>query len=313
MQSSGRTLAARACALAPAIAFLFAACGQDDGKKPASQVAVRVNKEEITVHQLNNAMAQFRNLSPEQQQAVTKQVLERMVDQELLVQKAMEKKLDRDPRVMQAIEASKRQILSQTYLEQLAQQLPKPGAEEIRKFYESRPDLFAERKIYRLQELAIPARPEVTAQLLEEQVRKAKSLNDVVSWLKSINVPFNANSTVKAAEQLPLEVVPRLAQLQVGQVMLMPAQQGYLLVQVAATEKQPLDEKQATPFIEQFLVNQKRLELARAEVKQARDAAKIEYVGTFAQAAKAAEAPKADASKAAAEKSVIDKGVAGLR
>jgi EpsD family peptidyl-prolyl cis-trans isomerase len=295
------------------VAVLLAACGQDDGKKPASQVAVRVNKEEITVHQLNNAMAQFRNLSPEQQQAVTKQVLERMVDQELLVQRALEKKLDREPRVMQSIEASKRQILSQAYLEQLSAQAPRPSAEEIRKFYGERPELFAERKIYRLQELAIPARAEITPQLLEEQVRKAKSLNDVVTWLKSLNVPFNANSTVKAAEQLPLEVVPRLAQLQTGQVMLMPAQQGYLLVQVAATEKQPLDEKQATPFIEQFLVNQKRLELARAEVKQARDAAKIEYVGTFAEAAaKAPEARKADAPKAA-EKSAIDKGVAGLR
>ena len=84
---------------------------------------------------------------------------------------------------------------------------------------------------------------------------------------------------MKAAEQLPLEVVPKLAQLQVGQVMLMPAQQGFLLVQVAATEKQPLDQKQATPFIEQFLVNQKKLELARSEMKQMRDAAKIEYVG----------------------------------
>jgi EpsD family peptidyl-prolyl cis-trans isomerase len=315
MQSSGRALAARAWTLALVIAFLIAACGQDDGKKPASQVAVRVNKEEITVHQLNNAMAQFRNLGPEQQQAVTKQVLERMVDQELLVQKAIERKLDREPRVVQAIEASKRQILSQTYLEQLTQQLPKPSADEVKKFYDSRPDLFAERKIYRLQELAIPARPEVTAQRLEEQVRKAKSLNDVVSWLKSINVPFNANSTVKAAEQLPLEVVPRLAQLQVGQVMLMPAQQGFLLVQVAATEKQPLDEKQATPFIEQFLVNQKRLELARNEVKQAREAAKIEYVGAFAEGAAAKTAPEARKSEApkAGEKSAIDKGVAGLR
>ncbi len=313
MQSSGRTLAARAFALAPAITFFLAACGPDDGKKPASQVAVKVNKEEITVHQLNTAMAQFRNLSPEQQKAVTKQVLERMVDQELLVQKAIEKKLDREPRIMQAMEASKRQILSQAYLDQLTQQLSKPGAEEVRKFYESRPDLFAERRIYRLQELAIPARPEITTQLLEEQVRKAKSLNDVVAWLKSINVPFNANSTVKAAEQLPLEVVPKLAQLQVGQVMLMPAQQGYLLVQVAATEKQPLDEKQATPFIEQFLVNQKRLELARNEVKQVRDAAKIEYVGTFAEEAGAPAKPAAAKVPPATEKSAIDKGVAGLR
>jgi len=303
-------------ALAAGVAALIAGCG-DDGKKPASQVAVKVNKEEITVHQLNSAMAQFRNLNEAQQKAAAKQLLERMVDQELLVQKAVEKKLDRDPRVMQTIEASKRQILSQAYLDQLLQQVAKPNADEVRKFYESRPELFAERKIYRLQELAIPQRPELSAQALEDEIRKAKSLNDVVSWLKSKNVPFNANSTVKAAEQLPLEIVPKLAQLQPGQVMLMPAQQGFLLVQVAATEKQPLDEKQATPFIEQFLMNQKRLELARNEVKQLRDTAKIEYVGSFAEGADAAKeaAPKAEAAKAAPspEKSAIDKGVSGLR
>jgi EpsD family peptidyl-prolyl cis-trans isomerase len=316
MQCFRRMPSARALLLAPAVAMMIVACGKEDGTKTATQVAAKVNQEEITVHQLNNAMAQFRNLNPEQQKAATRQVLERMIDQELLVQKAIEKKLDREPRVMQSIEASRRQILSQSYVEQLSAQAQRPSADEIRKFYGERPELFAERKIYRLQELAIPARAEITTQLLEEQIRKAKSLNDVVAWLKSLNVPFSANSTVKAAEQLPLEVVPRLAQLQVGQVMLMPAQQGYLLVQVAATEKQPLDEKQAQPFIEQFLTNQKRLELARGEVKSLRDTAKIEYMGDFAAdaPAKAAKAAKAEQpAPAAAEKSAIDKGVAGLR
>jgi EpsD family peptidyl-prolyl cis-trans isomerase len=295
----------------------LAACGRDDGRKAASQVAVKVNKEEITVHQLNNAMAQLRNLSKEQQEAATRQVLERMVDQELLVQKAMEQKLDRDPRIMQAIEASRRQILSQAYLDRLTGQAAKPGADSVKKFYSERPELFAERKIYRLQELAIPARPEVTAEALAAEVKKAKSLNEVVAWLKKKNVAFNANSTVKAAEQLPLEVVPRLARLQVGQVMLMPAQQGFLLVQVAAVEKQPLDEKQATPFIEQFLVNQKKLELARNEMKQLRETAKIEYVGSFAEGAGATPAveakPAAAAAPAQSGQSAIDKGIGGLR
>jgi len=308
MKYSRRMPRVRAWPVVAAVAI--AACGMDDGSKPATPVAVKVNQDAITVQQLNNAMAQFRNLSPEQQKAASRQVLERMIDQELLVQKAMERKLDRDPRVMQSIEASKRQILSQAYLEQLSAQVQRPSADEVKKWYGERPELFAERKIYRLQELAIPARPEITQQLLEEQIRKAKSLNDIVMWLKSLNAPFNANSTVKAAEQLPLEVVPRLAQLQVGQVMLMPAQQGYLLVQVAATEKQPLDEQQAQPFIEQFLMNQKRLELARGEVKTLREAAKIEYMGDFAANAPAkAEKP----APAAGEKSATDRGVTGPR
>ena len=302
--------------VALAIAIAMTACGRDDDRKPSSQVAAKVNKEEITVHQLNNAMTQFRNVGEDQQKTVTRQVLERMIDQELLVQKAVEKKLDRDPRIVQAIEASKRQILSQAYLDHLGANTPRPGAEEVRKFFEERPELFAERKIYRLQELSIPARPEITTKELESEIRKAKSLNDVVAWLKSKNVPFNANSTVKAPEQLPLEVVPRLAQLQIGQVMLVPAQQGYLLVQVAATEKQPLDAKQAAPFIEQYLVNQRKLELARAEVKQLRDTAKIEYVGIFAENAAAkpvADSKPPSAPPVDATKSAMDRGIGGLR
>jgi len=303
---------ALAAALAVA-ALALAACGRDDGKKPASQVAVKVNKEEITVHQLNNQLAQFRNLAPEQQKAATKQILERMIDQELLVQKAIEKKLDRDPRIMQAIEANRRQILSQAYLEQLTQQATKPTADEIKKFYAERPELFSERKIYRLQELAIPQREGVTSATLEEEIKKAKSLNDVVAWLKSKNVPFNANSTVKSAEQLPLDVLPRLAKVGVGQVMLLPAQQGFLLVQVAAVESQPLDEKQAQPFIEQYLANQKRVALAQDEVKGLRSTAKIEYVGDFAADAPAAAPKPAAAAPKAGEKSAIDKGISGLR
>jgi hypothetical protein len=57
-----------ACALllAPAVAMMIAACGKEDGTKTATQVAVKVNKEEITVHQLNNAIT-VHNLNPEQQ------------------------------------------------------------------------------------------------------------------------------------------------------------------------------------------------------------------------------------------------------
>ena len=91
-----------------------------------------------------------------------------------------------------------------------------------------------------------------------------------------------ARNALGTTEQLPLEVLPRLARLDVGQVMRVPAPQGFLVVQVAAADKQPLDEKQAQPFIEQFLVNQKRLALAQSEVRSLRGEAKIEYVGDFA-------------------------------
>jgi EpsD family peptidyl-prolyl cis-trans isomerase len=315
MQRPNRINIAGARLLAAALVALVAACGSEEAATPVSQVAAKVNREEITVHQLSNALAQYRALDEAQQKVATKQVLERMIDQQLLVQKAVERKLDRDPRIVQAIEASKRQILAQAYLEQLGRDAARPSAEEIRKFYVEHPELFAERKIYRLQELAVLARPELAGGELEGHVRAAKSLDEVGAWLRSLNVPFNVNATVKAAEQLPIEMLPRLAQLQPGQLALLSAQQGHVVVQVVTTERQPLDEKRAQAFIERFLVNQRRLELARAEVKSLREAATIEYGGDFEAMAERAETPgpAAPAAPAAPGKSAIEKGVAGLR
>ena len=236
-----------------------------------------------------------------------------MVDQELLVQKALEKKLDGDPRVMQGIEGSKRQILSQAYVDQLTHQLQKPSADEIKKFYDARPELFA-----RGHDLSPGGTRDPQPAGDHPAIARGGDPQGEVAQRRR---------RLAGSEERPLQrqlhgedgrATPARSAAQAG-----PAsgsgdadgrEQGYLLVQVAATETQPLDEKQATPFIEQFLVNQKKLDLARNEVKQLREAATIEYVGSLAEgaAAKAAEAPKPEAPKAA-EKSAIDKGGAGLR
>lgn len=261
-------------------ALPLTACGDDT--KPAAQVAVKVNDGAVTVPHLESELARLRGLDGEQRKGASKQVLERLVDQELLAQLALANKLDRDPRVLQAIEAAKRQILAQAHLESVTSKAAPPTTEEVAKFYDAHPELFAERKLYRLQELAIASRPELSTARLQEELKKAKSLNEVVEWLKREKIAFTANSTVKPAEQLPMEVVSKLAALSVGQAMLMPSQQGYLIVQIAATERQPLTVEQARPFIEQYVGNQKRLELARSEVRSLRGGAKIEYLGDFA-------------------------------
>ncbi len=274
-------------------ALAFSACGNGQEKSPSSQIAAKVNKESITVPQLNYAMSALRFPSEEERKQASKPVLERLIDQELLAQKATEKKLDRDPRVMQALEASKRQILSQAYIEQLAAQGAKPTPEELRKFYTDHPELFAERRIYRLQEIAVGNTPTLTRTVLEEQILKAKSMADMVAWLREEKIPFQANSTTKAAEQLPMEILPRLAQLNDGQVMVMSGPQGHVLVQIASSDKLPLDEKQAAPFIEQFLQTQRKTVLTQNEVKSLRSGAKIEYLGEFAAPAGSGAAPAA--------------------
>lgn len=275
--------------------LVLAGCG--DEKKIATQVAAKVNKEEISVHQINNVLGRAGNLPPEQMKVASRQVLDRLVDQELLVQKATEKKLDREPKTMQAIETARRDILARAYMESAAAALAKPTPVEVSEFYAKRPELFSERRVYNLQEMTVGGKPDELLPKLQEQLGKAKSLAEIAAWLKSQNIPFGGNATTKAAEQLPLELLPRFHQMKDGQIGVVPSKDGVLIVQLMASRAAPLDQKAATPFIEQFLMNQKKIEASNRELKQLREQAKIEYLGDFA---KTDAAGKADAAVAKA-------------
>jgi EpsD family peptidyl-prolyl cis-trans isomerase len=261
----------------------LSACGKtsSDEKKPATQVAAKVNKGEISVHQINNVLARTGSVKPEQTKLAGKQILDKLIEQELLVQQAMDRKLDRDPRVMQAIEASKREILSRAYLEQVTSSAGKPDDASIKSFYDKNPALFKDRRVFTLQEIVVNASPE-QASVIQEQTKQAKSMDDLVKYLKDQKIQFNANAGVKAAEQLPLEILPTFHEMKDGQTAFMPTPAGLTLVHLAASQTRPLDEAAARPFIEQYLTNQKRSEMAAAEIKQLREKAKIEYVGDFA-------------------------------
>ena len=110
--------------LATAVALV--GCGDKKKDAAASQTAAKVNKEEITVHQINYVLSQQRGLAPAQAASASRQVLEGLIDQELAVQKATDQKLDRDPRVVQQLEGARREIISRAYLDKIGQGAPKP-------------------------------------------------------------------------------------------------------------------------------------------------------------------------------------------
>ncbi len=304
--------------LVSVVALTLSGCGGGDDKKVATQVAAKVNKEEISVHQINDLLQRTQNLRPEQAKQASRQILDRLIDQELLVQQAVEKKLDRDPRVVQAIAASRREILARALVEQIASTAPKPTAAETAEFYAKHPELFRERRIYNMRELAIGLKADALTKL-QEEMKQAKDVGELIEWLKGEQIPFTANNTVKSAEQLPLELVGRFHQMKDGQTALIPAPNGILIVQLLGSQTQPLDEKQAGPFIEQFLTNKRKAELAAGELKALKAKAKIEYVGEFVKTAdelkagQATPAPMLDPAAGAAAPSQLEQGVKGLK
>lgn len=264
----------------------LAACG---GGNKASQAAARVNKSEITVHQINFVLQQQRGITAEQADAASAQILQRLVDQELAVQQAGDLRLDREPRVLQMLEAARREVLARAFAERIGEGATPPTAEQIKAYYDANPALFAQRRVYNLQEITIEATPEQVQQL-RAKLGELGSLDAVFAYLRSENLRFAANQAVRPAEQLPLASVNAFAAMRPGQAALNATPRGAQLVIVADARDQPVGEEQARPAIEQYLLNQRRRELLDQEMKRLRAAAHIEYIGKFAETAPAAAA-----------------------
>ena len=303
--------------LAIALATTLVACGDKDGKKAATQVAAKVGSEEISVHQINQVLSRANTggASPEALKAMSKEVLEKLIDQQLAVDQATENKLHRSPDVVAQIEAARRDILARAYIQQVTANITKPTAEETKKYFAEHPQLFSERRIFNVQEIVAPAAPGVADQL-KALVATGKSLDEIAAVLKAKNIPFNGGSATRAAEQIPLEALPKIHALKDGQITVIDSPQGSTVVRVVSSQQAPVTEAAALPRIEQFLINQRAGDAVAANIKQLRSTTKITYMGEFEGSAAtpapaAAEVPPAATDDKA--KSVIEKGISGLK
>lgn len=243
--------------------------------KPAPQVAAKVNGNEIAVESLRRAVATS-TAAPGEAKPTPAQVIDAMIDEELLAQKAVKLKLDRRPQVRATIEATRTRILAQAYVQYLAAS-ESEDPYKVKAFYRENPALFRERRIYRLFELTVDASG-LDAAALRAKVSRARTLGDVGEWLKSQKIAFIWGAATKAAEQIPMELLPRFAAMQDGQIEVINTASAISVVQLVQSQNAPLSEDQAIPLIEQFLRAPELMKLAATELKRLRDSAKIEYV-----------------------------------
>jgi len=323
MSKQKRFLSLPRLALVPAViaAAVLAGCGGDKGEaKGASQAAARVNGEELTVHQINLVLERQPGLRPEQADAAGRQVLEGLIDQQIAVEKAIEGKLDRDPKIVQLLDAQRRATLAQAYLQKAAGSgVGAPSGEDIKKYFDSKPALFSDRRLYMLQEFTVQGDANQTKDL-QAKLEAGGTPQQFGETLKASGLKFNVNQVTQPAENLPLNLVDRIATLKDGQALYQQGNGGMKAILVVASRPQPLTYEQAKPLIERYLTETRRQEWLQKHVKDLRTAAKVDYVGKFAEkpasgaSAAAAAAPEPVASAASGlDAGALSKGLSGLK
>ncbi len=260
-------------------------CSQKKDAVPSSdggsEVVAKVNGQDLTAGQLTIALQKTRGMRPDADDGAAKHMLDQLINEEIVAQKAVAAKLDQDPKVVQQLEAARRDILARRFIEQAAETAGKPSEDAVQKFYDSRPALFAQRKVYTLQRTDIQAPAERRAEVVT-QVQALKTLAKLTDWLKSQKLVSTTRQEQDASEQVPSTMQDKLATMKDGESMELPSPAGVTVITLVSVTAAPKTLADARPTIEQFLSSQGRRELIANLDRTIRDGADVQYKGRFA-------------------------------
>lgn len=264
------------------VPVLISGCGGDsESKKTDTQVAAKVNGEEVTVHQLNQMLGKIRvKVTQENQQEIKQKALDSLIDQTLVLQASKQAKLDRNPEILSALEAAKRKVMVDAYIQRTLQGVGKPTAKEVEEYYNSRPEIFSERKLFIYSQITVPSTKE-SLDALVEKVKEAKTMDDLIPMLNAENIAFKQVTDAKTSEKLPAPLLQPLSALKVGDIGYLKMSDGLLVISLQQVIPQPVSIEQAKAAIERQLFSQKQKEAAEKLVSSLKESAVIEYMGEF--------------------------------
>jgi EpsD family peptidyl-prolyl cis-trans isomerase len=207
--------------------------------------------------------------------------VDRLLGLQLLAREARRLKLERDPEVGARLDAARRQVLAQAYVDLAAAQSAAPSAHDIAAYYREHPESFAHRRLYLLRELSVRLPPSRFAEL-QRHSAQVRNLAQLEQWLRAAHIPFQDSARARFSGQLPSAIVPEFLRLKRGDIGVARVPQGAWVLQVIDWAAAPLSLQAAQPPIARRLARQQRAAVELAEIERLRDDAQLQQLGRLA-------------------------------
>jgi EpsD family peptidyl-prolyl cis-trans isomerase len=267
------------------VTLVLTACGGRGGV-PESQVAARVNEDEITVHQVQVLLQRQPRLAQEFPEQAARQALEVLVEQQLAVQAARAQGIDKEPSVVQAIEAARREVIARAYQDRIAAKATEPSSDEIDAYYVAHPGLFSKRRLYTMNEFVVPTAGAAQVERVQAAAA-AKSAAEIEAQLTQAGLRHGSRLLTQAPEDMPLALVEKMAGLEVGRALVVPQGELTRVFFLLHAQPAPVERRAANEAIAGFLSSERKRRAVAENMKAVRDKAKIEFLGSFARTASA--------------------------
>ena len=272
-------------------ALLLSACGdkKDGGELEKGQVVATVGGKDVTVHELNAELqgAQLPgNLNAEQKKQVEQGALQQVVNRRILADIARERGLDKTPMFLLQSKRAEEQILVQMLQRQMSSSVKQPGQTDVATFIAQNPDLFAERKIFTVDQIQFqtPRDPRIL-----QKYQPLKTMAEVEAMLKQDGLQYRrAPAQLDVARANP-ELVQQILKMNREDIFIIPAGQIMVANLITDTKVQPLTgpeaQQLATAMIQQRAFNDLLKRDLEPKVKKAEG--EVKYQAGFAPPKKA--------------------------
>ena len=278
----------------------LAACGSNDAA-PTGQVVANVDGEEITTTDLDSELNGATAPTPEGQKNLQRMALENIINRTILAKAAEAEGFAKGPEYAVIERKAKQAALVELLQRKLGGSIPQPGSEEIENFVAENPSMFANRRVFVVDQIIVPqATPD-----LAKALQPVKTLAEAQAVLQQRNIKANNTVGVIDALTIPPQAAAQIAALPPGEVFIIPSGPGLRINHVRSSQVDPITGDQARNIARELLTRQRTqtaMQSALAErIKAGR--AKVKYNDAFAPpkapAGAPAPAPAGAAPKAA--------------
>lgn len=240
-----------------ACAALAACGGGGEAKKPSGQVVATVDGEEITSLELRSELEGVSFPDAKARKAAEQRALQMIIARKVFAKAATDQKLDKTPEFALQEERAQEGLRAQALQQSIIKGVPDPTREEAESFVASNRDLFAERKIFTVDQMRIarPTDPKVMADF-----QPLKTFEEVEAMLNAKNIRYQRGVDQIDARGTNPKMVQAIANLPPGEVFVLPMGQVVLINRVRETRVEPFTGEPATKYALELLKNQRRQE-----------------------------------------------------
>lgn len=251
-------------------------------RKAEGQTVAVVNGEEITSTELNAELGRSNIPAGADKTKARAQVLQAMVDRRLLAQQAKSDGLDKSPDFLNRQRRATEELLIGMLASRQINTAQLPSADAITKFQASRPEMFAKRENWDLDQLFYQT---PTDQEALKRIAQTRSLDQLAAALTQSGIPFNRGKNKINTGIIPHQLYVELSALPPGEPFIVPNAGRSVASAISARTPIAVNPDQAKSLAVAAMRQVEGQKLMETRLKSLRGSAKIEYQPGF-------EAPK---------------------